>query len=81
MVTHFGQTLPYVDNHIRYIMFDAVKNELGKTYRYKIEVGEMKAGSDIVRVLKSLQVQGDDLPEVLEHIKLCLDVVDKMELN
>ena len=41
----------------------------------------MKAGSDIVRVLKSLQVQGDDLAEVLEHIKLCLNVVDKMELN
>ena len=66
---------------MKYNMFDAVKNELGKTYRYKIEVGEMKAGSDIVRVLKSLQVQGDDLPEVLEHIKLCLNVVDKMELN
>jgi hypothetical protein len=81
MVTHFGQTLPYIPNHREYNMFDAVRNELGKTYQYEIEIGEMKAGSDIVRVLKTLKVRGDDLAEVLEQVKLSLKVVDTMELK
>ena len=81
MVTHFGQTLPYILNHMQYIMFDAVRNELGKTYQYEIEIGEMKAGSEIVRVLKTLKVRGDDLAEVLEKVKLSLKVVDTMELK
>ena len=81
MVVHFGRydliILPYnID-----IMFDAVKNELGKTYQYEIEIGEMKAGSEIVRVLKTLKVRGDNLAEVLEQVKLSLKVVDTMELN
>jgi len=66
---------------MEYIMFDAVRNELGKTYQYEIEIGEMKAGSDIVRVLKTLKVRGDDLAEVLEQVKLSLKVVDTMELK
>ena len=81
MVTHFGQTLSYILNHMQYIMFDAVRNELGKTYQYEIEIGEMKAGSEIVRVLKTLKVRGDNLAEVLEQVKLSLKVVDTMELK
>jgi len=41
----------------------------------------MKAGSEIVRVLKTLKVRGDDLAEVLEQVKLSLKVVDTMELK
>ena len=44
-------------------------------YRYSLEVGHAKQGSDHVLIIKSLQVRGDDIADVVAELKAGLATV------
>ena len=46
--------------------------EMIKPYKYELEVGHSKSGSDHVIIIKSLRVRGDDLAESLAELKAAL---------
>jgi hypothetical protein len=60
-------------------MTQEVKQEL-KPYKYSLEVGHSKSGSDHVVVIKSLKVRGDDLAESLAELKAALRAFTEMTL-
>ena len=44
-------------------------------YRYSLEVGHAKQGSDHVLIIKSLKVRGDDIADVVAELKAGLATV------
>tara|TARA_R100000700_G_C3154361_1_gene132054 strand:- start:128 stop:331 length:204 start_codon:yes stop_codon:yes gene_type:complete len=58
----------------------AVVREDVKPYKYELEVGHSKSGSDHVIVIKSLKVRGDDLAESLAELKAALRAFREMNL-
>ena len=54
--------------------------EMIKPYKYELEVGHSKAGSDHVIIIKSLRVRGDDLAESLAELKAALVAFREMNL-
>ena len=44
-------------------------------YRYSLEVGHAKQGSDHVFIIKSLKVRGDDIADVVAELKAGLATV------
>jgi len=58
----------------------AVVREDVKPYKYSLEVGHSKSGSDHVVVIKSLKVRGDDLGEALAELKSALRAFTELTL-
>ena len=51
-----------------------------KPYKYTLEVGHSKSGSEHVVVIKSLKVRGDDLGEALAELKAALKAFTELTL-
>tara|TARA_R110002020_G_scaffold32427_2_gene99740 strand:- start:1440 stop:1622 length:183 start_codon:yes stop_codon:yes gene_type:complete len=51
-----------------------------KPYKYTLEVGHSKSGSEHVVVIKSLKVRGDDLGEALAELKAALRAFTELTL-
>lgn len=51
-----------------------------KPYKYSLEVGHSKSGSDHVVIIKSLKVRGDDLGEALAELKAALQAFKELTL-
>jgi len=60
-------------------MIQEIREEV-KPYKYELEVGHSKSGSDHVIVIKSLRVRGDDLAESLAELKAALRAFREMNL-
>jgi|TARA_A100001201_G_C4053673_1_gene190416 hypothetical protein len=60
-------------------MNQKIEQEL-KPYKYSLEVGHSKSGSDHVVVIKSLKVRGDDLGEALAELKAALQAFKELTL-
>lgn len=60
-------------------MNQKIEQEL-KPYKYSLEVGHSKSGSDHVVVIKSLKVRGDDLGEALAELKAALKAFKELTL-
>ena len=60
-------------------MIQEAKEEV-KPYKYELEVGHSKSGSDHVIVIKSLKVRGDDLAVSLAELKAALRAFREMNL-
>ena len=60
-------------------MNQKIEQEL-KPYKYSLEVGHSKSGSDHVVVIKSLKVRGDDLGEALAELKSALRAFKELTL-
>ena len=54
--------------------------EMIKPFKYELEVGNSKSGSDHVIIIKSLRVRGDDLAESLAELKAALVAFREMNL-
>lgn len=60
-------------------MNQKIEQEL-KPYKYSLEVGHSKSGSDHVVIIKSLKVRGDDLGEALAELKAALQAFKELTL-
>ena len=47
-------------------------------YRYSLEVGHAKQGSDHVLIIKSLKVRDDNLADVVAQLEACLESVKEI---
>ena len=52
--------------------------ELMKPYKYTIEVGHSKSGSDHVLVIKSLKVNSDTLNDAVAEMKAAIAIFNEM---
>ena len=60
-------------------MNQKIEQEL-KPYKYSLEVGHSKSGSEHVVIIKSLKVRGDDLGEALDELKAALKAFTELTL-
>jgi len=60
-------------------MNQKIEQEL-KPYKYSLEVGHSKSGSEHVVIIKSLKVRGDDLGEALAELKAALKAFTELTL-
>ena len=61
-------------------MNQKIEQEL-KPYKYSLEVGHSKSGSEHVVIIKSLKVRGDDLGEALAELKAALKAFTELTLR